>query len=48
MEFVDKIYEFIMYIIKTIKGLVASLKGEEEETTTIVPDTDGEGDTTNL
>lgn len=48
MEFVDKIYEFIMYIIKTIKGLVASLKGEEEETTTIVPDTDGEGGITVL
>lgn len=33
MDFVQKIYDFIMYIIKTIKGLVASLKGEEEETT---------------
>ncbi len=35
MEFVQKIYDFIIYIINTIKGLVASLKGEEEPT--VVP-----------
>lgn len=37
MDFVQKIYDFILFIIKTIKGLVASLKGEEETTATIVP-----------
>ncbi|GEM_PF-3002545 len=36
MEFVNQIYEFILYLINTIKGLVAALKGEEEPTT-IVP-----------
>ena len=41
MEFVQKIYDFILYIINTIKGLVASLKGEEE-TTVIVDDTTAE------
>lgn len=30
MDFVNQVYEFIMYLINTIKGLVASLKGEEE------------------
>lgn len=39
MEFVQQIYDFIMYLINTIKGLVASLKGEEEPTT-IVPGTE--------
>lgn len=38
MEFVNQVYEFIMYLINTIKGLVASLKGEE--TTTIKDATD--------
>ncbi len=38
MEFVQKVYDFILYLINTIKGLVASLKGEEEPTT-IVDDT---------
>ncbi len=32
MEFVNQVYEFIMYLINTIKGLVASLKGEEPTT----------------
>ncbi len=36
MDFVNKIYDFIMYLIKTIKGLVLSLKGEEEETTLVI------------
>lgn len=35
MEFVQKIYDFILYIVNTIKGLVASLKGEEEPTTIV-------------
>ena len=35
MEFVNKIYDFILYLINTIKGLVASLKGEEEPTTIV-------------
>ena len=35
MEFVQKVYDFIIYLINTIKGLVASLKGEEEETTIV-------------
>lgn len=35
MEFVQQIYDFILYIIKTIKGLVASLRGDEEETTIV-------------
>lgn len=35
MEFVQKIYDFILYLIDTIKGLVAALKGEEEPT--VVP-----------
>lgn len=39
MEFVQKIYDFILYLVNTIKGLVAALKGEEEEGTTIVPET---------
>lgn len=33
MDFVQKVYDFILYLINTIKGLVTSLKGEEEETT---------------
>lgn len=33
MDFVQKIYDFILYLVNTIKGLVAALKGEEEETT---------------
>lgn len=36
MEFVQKIYDFILYLVNTLKGLIASLKGEEEPTT-IVP-----------
>lgn len=37
MEFVDQLYQFVLYLIKTIKGLVLSLKGvEEEEEPTIV------------
>lgn len=40
MEFVQKIYDFIIYLINTIKGLVSSLKGEEEVTEApIVDDT---------
>lgn len=38
MEFVQKIYDFILYLIDTIKGLVAALKGEEEPS--VVPSTD--------
>ncbi len=38
MEFVQKIYDFILYLVNTIKGLVAALKGEEEEGTTIKSD----------
>ena len=32
MEFVNQVYEFIMFLINTIKGLVASIKGEETPT----------------
>lgn len=40
MEFIDQLYQFILYLIKTIKGLVLSLKGVEEETEpTIVDET---------
>ena len=39
MEIVQKIYDFIMYLVNTLKGLISSLKGEEEATTLIV---DGE------
>lgn len=39
MEFVQKIYDFIMYLVNTIKGLVLALKGEEPESETIVDDT---------
>lgn len=40
MEFIDQFYQFILYLIKTIKGLVVSLKGEEVETEpTIVDET---------
>lgn len=43
MEFVQKIYDFILYLVNTIKGLVSSLKGEEEPTKApIVDDTDNE------
>lgn len=42
MEFVNKIYEIIMYFVNTISGLVKFFKGEEEETETIVNDTDSE------
>lgn len=38
MEFVQKIYDFILYLINTIKGLVAALKGEEEPS--VIPDED--------
>lgn len=41
MDFVQKVYDFILYLINTIKGLVSSLKGEEESTT-IVDATVGE------
>lgn len=41
MDFVQKIYDFIIYLINTIKGLVLSLKGEEEPTT-IVDGTEAE------
>ncbi len=36
MELVNKVYEFILYLINTLKGLIASLKGEEEETTIVI------------
>lgn len=40
MEYVDKLYQFILYLIKTIKSLVAGIKGEEIETEpTIVDET---------
>lgn len=39
MDFVQQVYDFILYLINTIKGLVASLKGEEEEETTIKNET---------
>lgn len=35
MEFVQQVYDFIIYLINTIKGLVAALKGEEEPTTLV-------------
>ena len=35
MELVQKIYDFILYLVNTIKGLVSALKGEEESTTII-------------
>jgi len=34
MEFVQKIADFIMYLIRTIKDLVASFTGKNEEETT--------------
>ena len=42
MDFVNKIYEIIMYFINTISGLVKFFKGEEEESTTIIDDTETE------
>lgn len=39
MEFVNEIYEFIMYLINTLKGLIGFIKGDEEQTTVVV-DTD--------
>lgn len=36
MEFVQKIYDFILYLVNTIKDLVSSLKGEEG--TSVKPD----------
>ncbi len=41
MEIIQKIYDFILYLINTIKGLVAAIKGEEEGTT-IIPEVTGE------
>lgn len=39
MEFIDKIYQFVLYLIKSIRGLVLSIKGEEEDVPpTIVDD----------
>ncbi len=38
MEFVQKIYDFILYIVNTIKDLVASLKGEETTKPNVTPD----------
>lgn len=40
MEFIDQFYQFILYFIKTIKELVAGIKGEAVETEpTIVDET---------
>ncbi len=37
MEFVNKVYEIILYFVETLKGLIKFFKGEEEET--VVDDT---------
>ena len=39
MDFVNQIYDFIMYLVNTLKGLIGFIKGEEEPTTVVV-DTD--------
>ena len=40
MEYVDKLYQIILHLIRTIKDLVASFKGEEVVTEpTIVDET---------
>lgn len=38
MEFVQQIYDFILYLVNTLKGLVAALKGEEDTSVDVVPD----------
>ena len=38
MEYLDKLYQFILFIIKTIKELVAGVKGEEIATEPTIVD----------